>query len=286
MKKSVKALLGCAVAAACLAGAASFAGCGWTTETVSGEYHYANAWDSTAPDYGIKVSVTVQSDSKGDRIRKVTVADSDYVQASDTWDGKSDWESGLQTLLNAYRGQYVADILAKEVAVSDSGAPLTSDDSAFCDYGESLLMTGATQSSGRLLLAVQDALMTYYGYDACAVGEYSYTQYGTDYGVRVRVFVKENTVQRVVVLDSGYCNATEMESGDWKPSNWTDNEQSALNAYVGKSVSELLAATATVSGQDGAEANSVSDGSLLVTGATMSSARLLLAVQNALSQLG
>lgn len=284
MKKRGKAVLGVAVAMACLAGAAAFTGCA-TTKDVTGEYHYANQWSATSPDYGIKVNVTVQSDGKGDRIRKVTVADSDYVSASDGWDGKSNWESNLQTLLNAYRGKYVWDVLSKEVAVSSSGAPETSDSSAFVSYGGDLLTTGATQSSGRLLLAVQDALMSFYGYDVAAVGEYHYNQYGTEYGVKVKVFLKENVIAKVVVLDSGYCNATDMESGDWKPSNWTEKEQDILNAYVGKTVAEITAATATVSGQNGAEANSVSDGDLLVTGATMSSARLLLAVQNALSQL-
>lgn len=134
---------------------ASLSGC-VKTSTYVGEMHY----EQYNTEYGIKVSVQVQADKKGDRIRKVTVLESDYVEASPAmngWDPKA-WNEQLQTLLNAYRGKYVKDIMALEVATADSGAPYVKGDAGFVAYDDDLIMTGATLGSGRLLLAVQDAL--------------------------------------------------------------------------------------------------------------------------------
>ncbi|MDE7163391.1 MAG: hypothetical protein K2O44_04855 [Clostridia bacterium] len=155
MKKRFK-LLTCALAsAACIASASALGGC-LKTKTVSGEMHY-NSWGT---EYGIKVEVVVQNDKKGDRIRKLTVVESDYVEASPAmngWDPKV-WEDNLQTLLTAYRGAYVADILALDVATGSSGAPLTTGDAGFNNFGGEYIITDATLGSARLLLAVQDAL--------------------------------------------------------------------------------------------------------------------------------
>lgn len=265
------------VAAACGATCVSLSGCA-KTKSVSGEMHYVQ-WGT---DYGIKVNVEVQSDKKGDRIKKVTVADSDYVEASDArgdWDPKV-WYDSRQTLLNAYRGQYVSDILALEV-ITNGEVPLVKEDEEFVNYGDNLIITGATLGSGRLLVAVQNALKTFDGYKVVE-GEYGYNSWGTNYGAKVRVVLKDNVVKKVVRLSSGYCNAT-TGMPSWNPQLWNEKEDSILAAYAGKTVDQVLDMTATVEGQNGATENSVSDSSLLATGATMSSARLLLAVQNALA---
>ena len=60
MNKMKKAIIGLAVGAVAALGVVGFAACGSSEQTVEGEYHYANAWDETAPDYGIKVKVTVK----------------------------------------------------------------------------------------------------------------------------------------------------------------------------------------------------------------------------------
>lgn len=122
------------------------------TKTVTGEMHYNN-WGT---EYGIKVNVEVQ----GDRIKKVTVADSDYVEASEAmgdWNPQV-WNNGINELLASYRGRYVSDVLAKNVVTNAKGEPLTSNDTGFNDYGDDYIITGATLGSGRLLIAVQNAL--------------------------------------------------------------------------------------------------------------------------------
>lgn len=151
MKKSNK-LIFVLVMTAATACACAFTGCA-QKQTVTGETSYMQY----GTNYGIRVSVEVQSDKGGDRISKVTVVDSDYVEASE-WEGKEDWDKNLNTLLLAYRGEYVKDILAKKVAVDKDGAPLGSDTEGFVDFGDEFITTGATVGSGRLLLAVQNAL--------------------------------------------------------------------------------------------------------------------------------
>lgn len=279
MKKLFKAVAVTAVAAACSAAGFTLAGCA-KTQNVSGEMHYVQ-WGT---DYGIRVNVEVQSDKKGDRIRKVTVADSDYVSASPAmngWDPKV-WNDSLQTLLNAYRGKYVADVLALEVVTGESGAPAVKRDEDFVNFGDELIITGATLGSGRLLIAVQNALKTFDGYKVVE-GEYSYVSWGTNYGAKVRVVVKDNVVKKVAALSSEYVNAS--VTPKWDAGLWLNVESNILAAYEGKTVEEIKGYTATVSGQDGATENSVSESSMLATGATMSSARTLLAVQNALSKV-
>ncbi len=279
MKSKLCVKLCKAVAAlACGVSCALFAGCA-KTQTVEGEMYYVQY----GTEYGVKVNVQVQADKKGDRIRKVTVEDSDYVSASPAmgnWDPKV-WNDGLPTLLNAYRGQYVADVLALDVA-TNGGIPLVGTDDGFVNYGDNLIITGATLGSGRLLIAVQNALGSLDGYKV-AEGEYGYNEYNTDYGARVRVVLKNGVVKKVTVLSSGYTNATAQGWEDVRL--WNEAEDGILAAYEGRTVDGIMSLTATIKGQSGATDNTVSDPSLLVTNATKSSARLLLAVQNALSNV-
>jgi len=276
MKRSTKLLTAFILSAACVGGAAAFSGCA-QKQTVTGEMSYTQ-W---GVNFGIKVNVEVQTDSKGDRIRKVTVAESDLVSASpDGWDS-SKWHDNLDKLLLAYRGEYVADVLAKEVLTKENGEPLTTQDEGFVNYGEEFIATGATLGSGRLLIAVQNALKNFEGYKVVD-GSYSYEQWGTTFGEKVRVVVKDGTVLKVAVLSSDLCNAS--PSG-WDSTNWFDNRAAVLANYEGKEVEDILNGTAQVQGQDGAETNSVSDSNLIATGATLSSARFYKAVQNALSKL-
>lgn len=148
--KSFKRL---AVLSLCAALPFAVCGCVQTTD-LQGEASYTE-WGTN---YGIKVNVQVQSTSKGDRIRRVTVAESDLVDATEGWGGKAKWDEELNALLLAYRGEYVADVLAKQVAVSDNGAPKDSSSADFNDFGDDFIISGATVGSARLLLAVQDAL--------------------------------------------------------------------------------------------------------------------------------
>ena len=152
VKNSLKFISATVLATALSCGAFGIAGCA-STQKVVGEVSYTE-WGTN---YGIKVQVEVKSSSKGDRIKEVTVLDSDYVSATE-WEGRESWDNNLQNLLNAYRGEYVKDILAKEVATNEIGAPIASDEEGFKNYGEEFIITGATLGSGRLMLAVQNAL--------------------------------------------------------------------------------------------------------------------------------
>ena len=140
-------------AAACLISCAALTGGCADKATYSGETSYVE-YGTT---YGIKVNVEVQ----GDKISKVTVADSNYVSASPSgWDSKP-WFDNLPTLLAAYRGKTVEEILSKQVATYDTGAgnaPYASDDAEFVSFGDQFIITGATLGSARLMLAVQNAL--------------------------------------------------------------------------------------------------------------------------------
>ncbi|HIU80646.1 MAG TPA: hypothetical protein IAC67_07005, partial [Candidatus Coproplasma excrementipullorum] len=82
-KRFVKTVAGVCLAGALCAGGFALSGCAWTTETVEGDYHYVVNY-GTEITYGVKVNVEIQSDDKGDRIRSVTIVESDdYTQLSD-----------------------------------------------------------------------------------------------------------------------------------------------------------------------------------------------------------
>lgn len=124
---------------------------------VTGEYSYTQY----GTEYGVKVKVELESDASGEKIKSVKIVNSDYTEVSEGWDGKAVWNDNVNSLLNAYKGLYVADVLAKTVAVdAETGEPYVKEDSEFIDYGENLIISGATLGSSRLLLAVQNALQS------------------------------------------------------------------------------------------------------------------------------
>ena len=281
MKKIFKALAGVCLAGALCAGAFVVTGCGWQTETVEGEYHYVNY----GVDYGVKVNVEIQTDSKGDRIRSVSIANSDYVQLSPanpeigwTDSNRENYIANEQSLLNSYRGLYVADVLAMQVQTAANGQPSSVSDN-------SVVITGATQSSGRLLLAVQDALTNFGGYKV-AEGEYHYpnawSPSAPHYGIRVRVVVKGDVIAKVAVVKSNY---TEVSDSWENKTIWTNGLDGLLNAYVGRTVSDVININVGVSSTTPGQPESISDSSLMITGATQGSGRLLLAVQAALKNI-
>lgn len=120
-------------------------------------------------------------------------------------------------------------------------------------------------------------------------GEYHYNSYGHEYGVKVAVTVKEDKISKVKVVDSDYVSVSDPVDGtNWdqtKVDNWNNNLANLLKAYEGKTVQAIFAATSSISGVSGATENSVSESSLVITGATQGSARILLAVQDALKDL-
>jgi len=129
------------------------AACGGTD--YDGEYKYANPY-AEGSYYGVKVKVTVS----GDEITKVVIVDSDYTQLSPANDDygwteakRKVYSDGEAALLKKYEGAKVSDIQKIKVTTSEGGEP-DSNKTELGDY----IIEGATQSSGRLMLAVQNAL--------------------------------------------------------------------------------------------------------------------------------
>ena len=156
MKRMKKALIGLAVGAVAALGVVGLAACGGgNTEVLEGDYHY----DSQGHTYGVKVEVTVNTDN--DTIEKVEVVKHDYVEATPDNYGVESWDKGVKynaekaNLLAEFEGMTVAEVNAIDVPLVGE-YPSQPDDSK-ADYGD-LIIEGSTQSCGRLILAVQDAL--------------------------------------------------------------------------------------------------------------------------------
>ena len=164
MKKLAKVLALMALSAVVCLGVFAFAACGGNGETYDGEYKYANAWDATKS-YGVKVHVSV----KDGKITKVTydadAEDGSYVNVSPTWKenarpgelGADKTKAAIDNYLKeTFVGKTVTEVLALEVAVTDKGEPsvTNADKEAWSAY----VLTGATQTSGRFVLAIQNAL--------------------------------------------------------------------------------------------------------------------------------
>lgn len=116
-------------------------------------------------------------------------------------------------------------------------------------------------------------------------GDYHYTvNYGNGdlvYGIKVRVYVKGEKVTKVERIDSDYISVT---SGWTNEQTYKSGESALLKKYSCKTVEEIQKAVAAIDGQEGSTSNACDEGYLL-SGCTQSSARLLKAVQNALSQI-
>lgn len=164
MKRMTKLLAVLAVGAVAAAGVVGLAACGekGISGSAKGEYSY----ESYGHTYGIKVEVTVENG----KITKVERLEHDWVEATDTvmgdWDGGANYNKEINNELKKFNGLSVDDVLDLEVAVTEAGAPETqkSDGEANPNFkplvigDTNLVLTGSTQSSGRLVLAVQDAL--------------------------------------------------------------------------------------------------------------------------------
>lgn len=114
--------------------------------TYTGEYHY-NAYST---EYGAKVDVVV----KGDKIVSVklyTEAESGYVRTSAGWESKATAEDGYAALVAKFAGKTVAEINAITVTYPEGGGAPSAVPTEFN-------IAGATQSAGRVVLAVQNAL--------------------------------------------------------------------------------------------------------------------------------
>ncbi len=268
MKKKFIMALSTAFVAAALCG--TLAACGEQTETKTGEYSYANPYNTTAPKYGVKVSVDV----KGDKIESVKIVDSDYTEVSDGWSDKAIWNDGLEEFLGNFAGMKVSDVLNINVPVDVKGVPSKYDGN---------IISGASQGSGRVVLAIQNAL----GAEAkvtTVTGEYSYANPYSDkapkYGVKVSVEVYAGEIKSVSIVDSDY---TVVSDGWSEKAIWNDGIAKYLESFKDMKVADVLNASVEVNKNGEPQKNGVS-GVDIITGATQGSGRLVLAIQNALGK--
>lgn len=193
MKKLGKFLVVGAVATTVALGTVGFAACGngGSSADYEGEYTYDITYDGeNYSHYGVKVTVTIQ-DIKGSikgkdmagkdktykgiitdgKITKVTVEEPEgYHNITESWKaveateekplqlGYEAAKAGLNDYLKKFNGAKISEI-GKIIAATDSakgtnGVPATGSNSAQGDY----IYTGATQTSGRILLAMQEAI--------------------------------------------------------------------------------------------------------------------------------
>jgi hypothetical protein len=296
MKKTVKVLAGVACLAAISGASLGLTACGDTEKTYLGEYKYENPY-SAGSYYGVKVAVSV----KDNAITNLQIVESDYTQLSPAYEaaGWTDarrqvYLDGEADLLKSYVGLKVNDVKGYEVAVKKGGEPyVTSDTDYFKAYNSDILLTGATQSSGRLLLAVQNALTE--GTEV-KLGEYKYENpysAGSYYGVKVAVEVKDNKIANVYIVKSDYTQLSPAyEAAGWTDARrqvYLDGEADLLKSYVGLDVATVKGYTVAVNkvGEPYTTSDTDNfkqyDSKILLTGATQSSGRLLLAVQAALN---
>ena len=240
----------------------------------TGEYHYSN--------YGVEYGVSVTVKVAGGKIWGVYINQSDYTQISPAnpdygWseDSVNNYKNNEAKLLASYIGLPVADVLAMQVGTAENGEPSTVPEGA-------PTIAGATQSAGRLILAVQNALKTA-GYEV-VTGEYHYPNTwapeSPEYGIKVNVAVKDGVIVSVTEADSDYVSVTD----SWESKDiWLNGLDELLAAYNGRTVEAVLAEKVVISGVG--QPDKVENGELMITGATQGSGRLLLAVQNALEKL-
>ena len=155
-------------------------------KTYEGEYSYSN-WGNT---YGCKVKVSVQ----GNVITNVEIMEAEMEEAgwhnlSPNWTnnpyggaiegeagvdtaGKTNWLKFGQAMVDSFTGLTTQEVLGMKVYVATNGEPITGKTNVetikyipdslavvIGGHGEFAKDAGATQSSARLVLAVQDALL-------------------------------------------------------------------------------------------------------------------------------
>ena len=143
-----------------------------------------------------------------------------------------------------------------------------------------------------LVIALAVVMLVYvFALTACAqpqtvTGECHYVSYGTDYGCKVDVTVQNGVITNVRLYtdeESGW-HRTSANNPDY---GWTGFESTEaayegfLAKFIGKTVADVNAIEATAT----AEGQTVTTEGWSITGATQSAARIIVAVQDALTKL-
>lgn len=125
--------------------------------TYTGTYEYAAVAVASGPQTYYSVSVSVKV--KDNKIVFVKVNPDTEVRYNLTasWEDKALWIDGQEAFLKSFEGKTVAEVLSIRVSVLEetSGYHLKGQPEEVEGYD---VVTGATQSSGRVILAIQQAL--------------------------------------------------------------------------------------------------------------------------------
>ena len=126
-------------------------------KSYDGAYSYPHPWGGETP-YGAKVTVTV----KGGVITNVKLweeKDTGWTRTSansGNWTTHDETEASYAAFLKCFEGLTVEEVKAIKVACGENGVPSDNGITNTPDAVE--LLAGATQSYGRIILAIQNAL--------------------------------------------------------------------------------------------------------------------------------
>lgn len=149
----MKKILVIALAVVLALGVLAFAACE-QPQTVTGECKYENKWTPGAF-YGAKVDVTV----KGNTITAVklyTDAETGWTRTTTSWEAK-EGQLGFDAAEKAYEAWIAKTFVGKTVAEVNAYKATATQDAQTVDTASANL-AGATQSSARIIVAVQNAL--------------------------------------------------------------------------------------------------------------------------------
>ncbi len=254
-----------------------------SSETFTGEYSYT-AYGMT---YGAKVDV-VMTGGVISNLKLYTDEETEWVGLSDAYpdygwtdEARQVWLDGVNNLMLSFVGMTADEVAGISAVIGGVNGAADSVDSDFN-------VTGATQSSARVVLAIQNAIC-----DGPSVaimtstGSYSYEAYGTTYGVMLDVTTTEGKITNITLYDDETTGWVSLSAAypdygwtDEARQVWLDGVEDLLESFYGMTADEVGAISATIAGVVGDE--DAVDADYNVTGATQSSARVILALQNAL----
>ena len=249
-----------------------------------------------------------------------------YTESGYDSEGKTNWRLHGQEMADSFVGLTTDEVLKMKVYVAKydvtvgdvipKGQPVTTENvetikyipsqlkAVIGRYGDFGFNAGATQSAARLVLAVQDAILksqgkttnpncVEYAPGITVTGECSYPNAwnpSASYGVKVDVTVKDGVITGVKLYTDEETGWTRT-SGSWRPEQNPGDLgfEAAEAAYEGwikaNIVGQTVAAAKAWVASATQEGQTVTSGPKLA-GATQSSARIIVAVQNALAKLG
>ena len=281
MKKTGKIIAVVLVVALAVTALAIFAACG---EKYTGECHYSNQWAT----YGVKVDVTVKGDIVSG-VRLYTDAETEWVRTSASWkENDHEGDLGFEKAEAGYANWINTKIVGQDVATILSW----SADATLADQtvgASSPKLAGATQSSARIIAAVQNALEQIPGITK-VVGEYSYATQWATYGAKVSVYLRDGKILAVKLHENCATDDWVRTSASWQKDQHEGDlgfaEAEAAYAgwikstFVGKTAAEVSTYVATRDGE-----NYTFSGVDKLAGASQSAGRIINAVKDALSKL-